>query len=390
MNLYKKSEIKKLLKSISEDDLAEFIMGSLDQIQINRLKQFENSGISKSTNYDEFLIDMLPWYHSKIKELSLMTAEDNDYMPDETISCKLPKDLEPFKSEIYFIYMQNGQVEARYKLPEEANRVYYNNRTWNVINGFKIKYRQQSLLYYFEVDKKIYLVLRGYGSKEFNRYAVSVYNATDQTLWLIPDYEEILRLYKEIIENPKLKELEDGIEKIINGLHPFNLFSGVHDESLSLKEGKLEIDSGDELIPKEKVNIGKYKLFLYFLHYLMYAEDSGFFSREVTKLGFQEIKQGKSISQARTAQNKFQRDLYEKLADKEIDKILNTYRNMMEFVGDSDGVISTIMGHLYETEDSILNQIYKRMNFRLHKPYTEGLSYEDRIGNIIKLIPIMA
>lgn len=390
MKHYNKSEIKKLLNSISEDDLAEFILQTLDENEIDRLKIIENNGISKSRNYDEFLMDMLPWHHSRIKELSLMTSEHNDYMPDETVACKIPRDLKSFTNDIYFIYMQNGQVEVRYKLPEKVNRVYYNKSTWNVTNGFEVKYRQQALLYYFKVDQEVYLVLRGYGNKEFNRYAVSIYNPTDQSLWLIPEYEEILRLYKEIIENPELKELEEGIEKIINGLHPFNLFSGVHEESLSLKDERLEVDCGDEHIPIKRIDIGKYKLFLNFLYYLMYAEDSGFFSREVTKLGFHEIKQGKSISQARTAQNNFQKNLYEQLADKEIDKIIKKYKSMMEYIGDSDGVLSNIISDLYETEDSILNQIYKRMNFRLKINYRERLTYEERIESIIELIPIMA
>lgn len=354
MDYFEKRDIKNKISMMSGDYLAEFLSKQLSVHQLSQLMSIDSETNYKGNSLDEYILCKIPWLGPYIKELSLMKEEYNDFLPVDKIPCKFPNNIK-YTDNMYFTFLPNCQVEARYRLPEYVTKIYYReDRSWYIKNNHKVKYRQQVLIGYKIVNGHYYFFLRGYGNKEFNRYAVSIYHPDQNILWLTPDYNEVLAKYKTIIDDPKLTDVKKAIDDVIAGKHPETMEDEQHDDYKRCFS-QYSISKMDE----------QYIVFLNLIYYLVCAEDNGRYSRQVTKIGFDLVAGGKTIKEARIEQDKFQLKMFEKLADNEIDEMINDYNSLYQVFDDSDCVMSTsILNVLRKKEEPDLRMIYSRLHFR--------------------------
>lgn len=365
-------DLKNKLNQISSDHLAEFLKINVSPEVLQRLMMLESDSNYKGTSYDEYIAQELPWMSCDMKELSLMSQKHNDFLPTDLLPCALPKEIIKYKDSIYFIFISNGSIEVRFKLPAHTNEYFYDkNSKWKVNKDTPVKYRQQVLMGYTKINGNCYFFLRGYGSKEFNRYAISVYCPDKNALWGTPHYCEILTMYKEILANPNIKTFRYNLQDVISGSHPRSVEND-------------ELFSWQFSFNRDYVKC-KYQIFLYFTFYLTIAEDHGMYSREYAKVGFKSIEDGKTIYEAQEEQIKFRNRAYVAIQDKEINEIIEEYKRMYEYMDDKDATMSRILSRLYSKEKSDLKALYSRMYFRYKSKWQGGdykgedLEYEKMI-----------
>jgi len=374
MECFEIRDIKNRLKQIPYEHLAEFLKGNMTPEQIQELMAIEADSSCKSTSYDEFITQEMPWKASEMENLTFMAAEYNDFLPADSLPCGLPEGIKKYKENIYFMFVPNGSVEVRFKLPTYADEYFYcKNCEWKISKNTPITHRQQVLMGYTKVNENYYFFLRGYGSKEFNRYAISVYCPDKNALWGAPHYSEILTMYKEIISIENIPVFRNDLERVISGLHPRT----IQYENLFSYKG---------LFNEENVEC-KHQIFLNFIFYLTIAEDKGMYSREYAEVGFKAIQEGKTIEEAQEKQRDFRKNAYITLVDKEINKIIEQYKWHYNIVNDIDDSMSTIIEILLRKEKSDLRAIYSRMYYRYRSKWQgeykeEGLEFDEMIAAI--------
>ncbi|PGZ33579.1 hypothetical protein COE50_10875 [Bacillus anthracis] len=295
--------------------------------------------------WDEFVETALKKLSSasRIPEATVLEKNDNDYFPSNSLASNLPSYLKPVKENLYILFRGEGYGELRFRLPSDTKRLSLEG------NATKVKtppiHKQKVVLQYKEIDNEAYIFLRGYGNQEFNRYAVSIYRVNDNSL-ITPHYEyNIFPYYKKNIRNTAMM---DVLEEIYNkNSTPF-----------------------DSVLTKFTT---QQKVFLYFCVHLFRAEDKGFFSRKVSQVGFDALKQGDTAKDAYKKLKSYQRNEYKILADNDLAQIKKLHDERLKLTGDVDDAYSPVIDRLLGMNFTELKRLFVRLCFHFDLDLTKQI-----------------
>lgn len=215
--------------------------------------------------YEEYLEEIFDFDKSFMKQLNLLGKVDNNYFPHEKIPCRMSSKFEKYNNQMYCILTDNCQLELRYHLPEKVRILKYENQKLKLSYELLLNFRQQVVLDYFIYNDEDVFILRGYGSKEYNSWAISVYFPSTNSLWMSPDYTQILKFYQDVLhrETNYRESIELEIKKVFDGMNPHQLQNCYIDNIDFEKNISFGIKSD--------------LLLLYLIYYLSLAEDKGLF-----------------------------------------------------------------------------------------------------------------